>query len=132
MNEKRDLVNTNSILQNPRLNLSAFSTPKMASSKFQAPFADSYNFKTAEKLAAVSKAKASGPQYLGTLNGVQQSIRPEQILRNIEENTGFWGGNVITKRNVAEGPSGAFARKRDNQSVWENQYYKGGICRYKQ
>jgi hypothetical protein len=61
-----------------------------------------------------------GHQFLTTLNGVQQSVRPEEILKNIEENNGFWGGNVMSKKHVAEGPSGTFARKRDIQSNWQN------------
>jgi hypothetical protein len=72
MNDKRELVNTNSILQNPRVNISAYATPKMASSKLTAPFADSYKFGTAEKKSMPqTHGRAQVPQYLNTLNGVQ-------------------------------------------------------------
>ena len=59
-------------------------------------------------------------------------MRQEELSKNLEDNQGFWGGNVITKKQITvEGTSGAFARKKDIQAAWENIYYKGGICRYK-
>ena len=50
MNEKRELVNTNTILQNSKINPGSYATPKMTSSKATAPFADFYkNPQTLEK-----------------------------------------------------------------------------------
>jgi hypothetical protein len=42
MNDKRELVNTNTLLQNSRVNPTSYATPKMTSSKVNAPFADFY------------------------------------------------------------------------------------------
>lgn len=136
MNDKRELVNTNTLLQNSKAN--TFETPKMASAKATAPFADFYRQPlSTEKNQYVTRPASknrgsANSQFLTTLNGLQQIVRPEEIIKNIEDNSGFWGGNVMSKRQVAEGPSGTFARKRDNHSVWENMYYKSGICRYKE
>jgi hypothetical protein len=52
MNDKRELVNTNTLLQNSRVNPISYATPKMASSKVNAPFADFYkNPQSLEKTA---------------------------------------------------------------------------------
>ena len=55
MNDKRELVNTNTLLQNSRVNPTSYATPKMTSSKVNAPFADFYkNPQTLEKSARPS------------------------------------------------------------------------------
>lgn len=54
--------------------------------------------------------------YLSTLNGLQQNIKPEDLLKTIKENQGFWAGNTIKKFKAEEeeSPSGNFARKKDD------------------
>jgi hypothetical protein len=70
--------------------------------------------------------------YLQTLNGLQQNIRPEEILRNMEDLKGFWAGNVIQKKEQIPGLNGAFARRLDIQGHWQEKYYKNGVTRVRQ
>ena len=56
------------------------------------------------------------------MNGLQQNIRPEEILKNMEDVRGFWAGSAVQKKDQPPGLGGAFARRLDLQGKWQEKF----------
>ena len=117
---------------------SSFVSPKTIKNPLTPAAVGTMNILKGERNASVRQSGTStnhqnrdnnAAVYIQTLNGLQQNIKPEEIIKTMEDHRGFWAGNVIQKKEAPPSLGGAFARRLDLQGQWQEKFYKGGAVR---